>query len=744
MINRWRTAVLALAILSIPLAAQKPSLANLDPSADTNPESKPETILEESPVDLDLETDIEPEIEEPLNESFDDSSEPIDVTALKDSLIDLLPTSAPPPLTITHILPAKTPAAVIVNTREDTWLALKQYALFAQLSDAFGIEPSPQSLPLLPLGMDYTEDIQPWIGEGVAFALLPIPSIRTINPLEHAVTIIPIRDAAAFVDFIPTLAETRGELPKQLSYRTFPIWHWPEEFVPYDFSWDDAPEEDIELKDFPEVPPPNRLTKQSAKAILSPSPYLSTPVSISPSSAALPNAYRQPEPPYIYIPDPDSSSSPDGYTIPGYALAHLGNYIVMAETVDSLRQWIEYQTRGGPKLSSNPNFEKTQGHPEAQNSLATVYGNVGELLNFEFSNPYQSFGLPPIPQPSLSERATMSQLFSRVTFDALVYPAEKGMRLESHLYTEGVLPNLPPSPNADRSILGLIPAATYFMGSGYDISGFWNDVSTAFSLNEVTSGLIETARAIVSLTTGLDLDTDIFSWMDGEYSVFLFPSQSGLLNSFFPGLGLEAGVLLETSNRPRAETALTALDELIGEDIVVSTSIADYPVSSWQYDVNTDGRMDSVLTHTWITDDTLAFTSGNGAMERLVVPAGFHPLSGHSTFQNATASFPDPNNGYFYVNMSSTLSFFYNLFDFNQATDPWSVDIRSYFGTVRSLSLTTSSSTQQFQIDALLGLAASEPIAVSEETLEESLEETEESLNDIETTTEESENLGKE
>ena len=194
--------------------------------------------------------------------------------------------------------------------------------------------------------------------------------------------------------------------------------------------------------------------------------------------------------------------------------------------------------------------------------------------------------------------------------------------------------------------------------------------------------------------------------MDGEFSLFLFPSRSGLLNSFFPGVGLEAGVLLETSNRPAAETALVALDGLVGEEVAQSEMIADHFATNWQYDINADGQLDSVLAHTWLTDDTLAFTSGNGAMERLVVPAGFNPLAGHSTFRNAIATFPTPNNGYVYVNASSTLSFIYNLFGFNSTDDPWAADIRGYFGTVRSLSLTTSSSPQQFQIDALLGLAA--------------------------------------
>ena len=268
------------------------------------------------------------------------------------------------------------------------------------------------------------------------------------------------------------------------------------------------------------------------------------------------------------------------------------------------------------------------------------------------------------------------------------------------------------------------------MGSGYDISGFWNDVSSAFSLSEVSGGLLETARSVVALATGLDLDTDILSWMDGEYSLFLFPSQSGLLNSFFPGVGMEGGVLLETSNRPAAETALEALDGVVGEEVALPGSIGDYPVVNWQYDVNTDGLMDSVLTHTWVTDDTLAFTSGTGAMERLVVPAGFNPLGGHSTFRNATATFPSPNNGYFYVNMGSTLSFFYNLFEFNASNDPWAADIRRYFGTVRSLSLSTSSSAQEFQIDALLGLAASEPI---EDELEQDATEEQETTEKQET-----------
>ena len=237
MSNRWGIAAFALVFLATPLAAQEPSLDPSDPAA-----------IEEQPLEVpEPQVDTDLPNEDTIDDEPDWSLEPsVDVTELRTSLEERLPKAAPPPPAITNILPVNTPAAMIVNTRDDAWATLKRYALFSQLSERFGVEPSPQALPLLPLGMDYAEDVQPWIGDSVAFALLPVPSIRTINPVERSVTIVPIQNAADFIDFIPTLAEVRGALPEQISYRTFPIWHWPEEFVPYDYPWDDFPEEEPE------------------------------------------------------------------------------------------------------------------------------------------------------------------------------------------------------------------------------------------------------------------------------------------------------------------------------------------------------------------------------------------------------------------------------------------------------------------------------------------------------------------
>ena len=41
------------------------------------------------------------------------------------------------------------------------------------------------------------------------------------------------------------------------------------------------------------------------------------------------------------------------------------------------------------------------------------YGSLGELLSFEFSNPFEGQGLPPIPQPSLGDRAAAAEILSQ-------------------------------------------------------------------------------------------------------------------------------------------------------------------------------------------------------------------------------------------------------------------------------------------------------------------------------------------
>ncbi|MEM8810158.1 MAG: DUF3352 domain-containing protein, partial [Cyanobacteria bacterium P01_G01_bin.38] len=537
-------------------------------------------------------------------------------------------------------LPASVAFALMVDTTEATWATLSQFELFAKISDFTGAPPNPNTLPFLPTGLGYRETVQPWIGESAVFALLRAPSPGSVTFSERAILIAPIANPEPAAGFIDEVALSRGEDPEQTTYKGIDLWLWPEAEVSFDWPEDDWPEDDWPEDDWPEDDWPE-----------------ASPVPPSP---------RPPFSPSSLLPEPEifqtrpNPSDDFAYTTPGLAIARVDGYLIFANDVETLKIWVEYQYPGGPTLAEHEAFINLRAHPEAAGVIATLYGDIGELSKFELGETLANVPATlPLPQPNLRDQATAARFLRGVTVETLIYPQQEGLHLEARLNRNDFLPRFPVTPNDadDGTILSLVPAPTYFLGSGQDIAGLWRDVATALSLNEFTYNIIESARSLVSFTLGLDLDTEILGWMDGEYTLFFFPSRSGLLNSFFPGLNIEPALMLETSDRTAAEKALTAFDEFVGPDVATPVTINQQPAISWNFD-NGSGA-DSLLSHSWVTDDTLVLTTGTGAMGNLLNPTGFEPLTEHTTFIDATASLPQPNDGYFYANAGSTLSLIY-------------------------------------------------------------------------------------
>ncbi|MEL7501370.1 MAG: DUF3352 domain-containing protein [Cyanobacteria bacterium J06554_6] len=598
---------------------------------------------------------------------------------------------------VAELLPENTPIALMLKTDLATWDNLTQYELFTRITEFSGQPLTPGALPFLPYGVDYLTDIDPWIGDGVAIALLPIPGAASITPQERGYLVAAVSDPTAVPDFIDTLAAVRQAEPENTSYKGIPIYHWPTEEVrfddydynyDYDYDYSDDGFEVLEPSDGVELPDP---------ILLPPALFQSLPFTPSVFSS-------QPEPDLDITIDPD----PDfyGYTIQGLAVATFDDHLIVAFEFETVKRWIEYQLRRGPVLAESDAFLTFQAEADNKGALGLVYGNAGEIAKFTVNSPVEDLLPINIPEPTLRERAQVAALLRNVTFEALLYPQSAGLHVEARLYDGNFL--LPFARGTvdrdDETILSTLPAATYLLGSGYDLANLWQDVSSALSLNELSRNLLETARTLISFTIGLDLDREILGWMDGEYTLFFFPSRSGLFNSFIPDVGVEAGVLLQTSNRSAADEALAAFDSFVGPDIAVSRQLSGTPVSSWEIDLHSTGTLQSVLSHAWVADDTLAITTGLGAMDRLVNPVAFESLTDHSTFRNATAPFPHPNYGYFYVNAAPTLAALYNLFELDP-TDPFIQELKGGLGTVRSVSLTTSSTAEYLQLDALLGLA---------------------------------------
>ena len=623
-------------------------------------------------------------------------------------------------------LPENTPYAMFFSTQDESLAGLAQFELFAKIADAMGGLSNPLGVPFLPAGFELEYEGEKWAGAQSAIALLPEIAPRRVSPTDldtKFYSLSRIADAAEFTNFVSAVETARAEAPEQKVYQGATLWVWPpqtQSFSDYDSSDYDS-DEGFELDDSEFEPPklePPKLEEPNAEALSKRSPK-STQLAIA-NQKPLPEIYSNP------LPEPA-----DTYVMPGLTIAQIGDYAVIAPNAQTVKDVIEYQLQPS-RLSENEVFTRSQ-YIQQADALVHIYANVEETSKFDVSDHLPGFGqfpiLPGLPDlPGLPNLPAMPELFSvesrllasrltqGMTAEAVVYAQSEGLRLQGRLYGNELFKPVatPEWPYADSAIQ-YVPAPAYSLGSGRNLYQYWQRVAGFLSREVATQGLLDQARSLVFSTTGLDLDTELIGWMDQEIAFFSFPSDRGLTNSTFPGAGVEFGLAVQTSDRAKAETALSALGNVaqgfLATEIAVDTLVNDQPAVDWR--VPTDGVQPdfSFLGHSWVSDDTVMFTSGIGAMNRILNATAFEPLDEHPTFLNATRSLANPNNGYSYVNAGSSLSLIYGFvedwFELDP-NDPFFVSAKSYLGTVRSLSGTTSSTTDYWQLDSLVNLAPAE------------------------------------
>lgn len=651
-----------------------------------------------------------------------------DKTIYLSFVLSLLPVSraiaiSPDPAAI---LPSSTPYAITVSAKPEDWAVLEQFELFAKISrltastginsDGLG---NPAGFLFAPPGTDYATELAPWIGEQVVLATLPDTTPRSIavNDLANeTVIVVPVADESKLAPFLEKLESARPEAPQKSTYKGAQLWVWPtrEESYYFEGNWEDnwegnwqnlpeIPHEEIE--DFSKSSQQSRAsvgTKAAATEVLSPPP----------------EAFEKEEDYYTY-------------TIKGQAVAKIDGYLIFAPVPETLKKLLDYHQFDYPRLSDSDLFLKS-GYGAEEGAIARIYSNLSEVAKFNLDG---GLGLPTAPSipsipgipqlpgiprfptvPSLTfaqeNQALLARALEGMILDGLIYPQAEGLRLQGRVYGNNLIRSnaTPELPYAD-SALNFVPAPTYALNSGRDIAGLWEQLARQLSRNATARGYLEQARSTATLFTGLDLDTELFGWMDREFVLFFFPSQQGLINSLLPGTGVEIGMAIQTSDRPTAQKVLDTFDDL-SNGLATSTTINNEPAVSWQAPEATTTEPTSYLSHSWISEDTVVITSGAGAMAQLLNNSAFEPISEHPTFINATGSLATPNNGYSYFNAGSTFSLAYALVSkWLQVApdDPTFQQVKSYLGTLRGSGATTSSTEAYWQLDSLLNLAPAEP-----------------------------------
>ncbi len=547
-----------------------------------------------------------------------------------------------------NFLPSNAPLVAMLDTSSASWKKAGNFKLFQTVWNGISFLIPPM------IKNGYATDIEPWLGEQVAFAFLPNDGSSGVTIQSNFVMLAPVKDEQALQPFLSKLKANGGF--NELKYKGMTILETKTGFS----------KEDSTIPPIPKSPL-NKVVKPNIK------PNIFTKTSLRAQS--------------------------------GTVIGILPGHFAVASSRKAIEKLIDTNQQKSATLAQNSQFLKTIRQPQTGKPLFSMYQDpTGYFAFIKEAIKDPSNGLPSVNLDSIISPEQFKQYKSIGTFLTL---QKEGVRFQVNTY---------PSPTYNRNnlaaniqtqtILSRMPAATYSAVNGKNLNQRWQTIAKLLSsLPEVKDGLTM-FRQFIRGNTGLDFDRDIINWMDGEFAFFMFPTKGGFFKAVNPNLNMGIGLAVETSDRTAAETTLKKLGSVIasvskGEVQITQKSIKNQPVTSW--DVDGDSAK-SLLSYSWVDNNTLIVTTGYGAIADLV-PQPYVALDKAYNFNTATNSLPNPNTGYFYMNMGSLLSFIYGFVPPQYSNNPYFNMFKQAIGSVYSISATSSSNDEGEQFDFLVVLA---------------------------------------
>ncbi|MGJ5628948.1 DUF3352 domain-containing protein [Nostoc sp. CALU 1950] len=320
---------------------------------------------------------------------------------------------------------------------------------------------------------------------------------------------------------------------------------------------------------------------------------------------------------------------------PTYSVVLNNSHLVLAPEKQAVEKAID-TFKGQSSFASKEGASNILKGVDVKNSLAQIYvpDYAGMVQQLAAGNP-QVKQLPP---------QTLTQLKQIKSVVAGVGVDDEGVRVKA-------IANLDPQLNkfqyqsSPGNIVGKFPTDTFALVSGNGISRGWEAlVEQSKDYPEMKQGL-EQVRGQLKFVN-IDLDKDIFGWMNGEFAFGAIPSNQGVLAS----VGFGGALVFDTSDRKTAEATLTKLDTLAKTQQinVANRNIGGKDVTEWQIP-----RQGALLAHGWLDQDTV-FVAVGGPVADAVADGKNPSLDNSDAFKAVTASLQKPNGGYFYLDMDKT------------------------------------------------------------------------------------------
>lgn len=243
------------------------------------------------------------------------------------------------------------------------------------------------------------------------------------------------------------------------------------------------------------------------------------------------------------------------------------------------------------------------------------------------------------------------------------------------------------------TIVAQLPANTLGMMTGQNINRTWSRIVEQATDDPQWNQVLQMLRGQLRFVN-IDVDQDVFGWMDEEFALAAIPSNQGILGN----LGIGAALLIQTSDRQTAATTLSKLDNLakIQRININKRNINDTDVTEWLI----PGQR-ALLSHGWLNDNTV-FLAVGGSVAEAIATNNTPKLDTSNRFKTVTESLPKPNAGYFYIDVEKTASLINSLMT---PAQPLSPELKTVLSTIDGFGVTLISPDKfSTQLEMLLAL----------------------------------------
>lgn len=322
-----------------------------------------------------------------------------------------------------------------------------------------------------------------------------------------------------------------------------------------------------------------------------------------------------------------------------YSLAVLDRrFLVVSDNPQATERAIDTFKRGN-SLTKLAGYGESLSKIADSDRFAQVYVNVPAAATVVNNNPARSLSPQALAklQQNQGLAATINLEPQGVNFKSISWLKPKSNRAY-------VVQN-----NAGK-MQSRLPAETLMMLSGGNLQQLWQDYVKGVNANPLAPFPPENLRSGVKNLTGLDLDEDLLSWMNGEFSLAVIPA-TAKKDSTPSDFALSLAFLVQVSDANKAKAAIQELDRVVSDRYqfkIQQAQVAGKPVVNWVAPYGT-----VTATHGWL-DNNVAFFALGAPVADKIIPQSPANLASTEQFQKTVPSELSPNNGQFFLNINPT------------------------------------------------------------------------------------------